>query len=355
MSSERPDFRPGDPRSKGAIPQRRVPQAWPKERRFRLLCLDGGGIRGIFPAVVLAELERRYAGNHPLSAYFDLVAGTSTGGIIALGLGASIPPAELADLYIRRGKEIFPPYPETTFGRLRGSLRKLGRYARYSYDEVVLRQILEDILGERRFGSSALRLTIPAFDGKHGEVFVYKTPHHRDYKFDRLELMVDVALATAAAPTSFRPHRHGGYILVDGGIWANNPIMLAIVEALTCFDLDRAQIDVLSIGCGNDPYLVSSIQVSLGGIWFWRNIFEAQMRLQSSAATNQARLLLGPPAVLRLEPPPASPPIELDDWRRAVEVLEPAARILVDQQGDAIARTFLQGPADPFIPVQYPD
>lgn len=60
------DFRPGDPRSKGAIPQRRIPQAWPKDRRFRILSLDGGGIKGLFPATVLAELERRYLGGAPV-------------------------------------------------------------------------------------------------------------------------------------------------------------------------------------------------------------------------------------------------------------------------------------------------
>src|SRR3977135_2302107 len=75
---------PGEPRSTGSIPQRRVPQTWPKDRRFRILSIDGGGIRGIFPAAVLAGLERRYAGGHSIASYFDLVAGTSTGGILAL-------------------------------------------------------------------------------------------------------------------------------------------------------------------------------------------------------------------------------------------------------------------------------
>ena len=69
--------------------------------------------------------------------------------------------------------------------------------------------------------------------------------------------MVDVGLATAAAPSYFRPLEHRGYTLVDGGVWANNPIMLALIEALICFDLDRDQIDILSLGCGDDQYVVS--------------------------------------------------------------------------------------------------
>src|SRR6266567_1551712 len=109
---------PGEPRSTGAIPQRRVPQAWPKDRRFRILSIDGGGIRGIFPAAVLAGLERRYTGGNSIVSYFDLVAGTSTGGILALGLGAGYAAADLLNLYVTRGNEIFPEPPTTVTGRL---------------------------------------------------------------------------------------------------------------------------------------------------------------------------------------------------------------------------------------------
>ena len=66
--------------------------------------------------------------------------------------------------------------------------------------------------------------------------------------------MVTVALATSAAPTYFRPLEHDGYVLVDGGVWANNPVMLAVIEALICFDITREQIDVLSLGCGDRSY-----------------------------------------------------------------------------------------------------
>src|SRR6476659_1951894 len=99
---------PGQARSSGAIPQRRVPQAWPKDRRFRILSIDGGGIRGIFPAAILAGLERRYTGGRSIASCFDLAAGTSTGGILALGLGAGYTAADLLDLYVTRGCEVFP-------------------------------------------------------------------------------------------------------------------------------------------------------------------------------------------------------------------------------------------------------
>jgi hypothetical protein len=108
MSETARDFRPGDPRSKGAIPQRRIPQDWPKGRRFRILSIDGGGIKGLFPATILAELEQRYLDGASVAGYFDLVAGTSTGGIIALGLGAGLKASELAAVYERRERRSFP-------------------------------------------------------------------------------------------------------------------------------------------------------------------------------------------------------------------------------------------------------
>jgi patatin-like phospholipase/acyl hydrolase len=347
-------LRPGEPRSAGAIPQRRVPQAWPKDRRFRILSIDGGGIRGVFPAAVLAGLERRYTGGHSIASYFDLVAGTSTGGILALGLGAGYTTCELLDLYVTRGCEIFPPLADAPFGGVRAWLRDKKHYARYLYDRGALERLLTDKLADRRFGDSSVRLCVPAFDGRHSEVFVFKTPHHLDYKMDRFERMVTVGLATAAAPTYFRPLEHGGYTLVDGGVWANNPIMLAVIEALICFDVGRDQIDVLSLGCGDDKYVVSQPEITKGGLWHWKKIMEAAMRLQSLAATNQARLLLGPPSVMRLDAPSFEPKIRMDDWRRSVAELVPAANAATASHGDQIAVMFLRDPVIPFVPVPPP-
>lgn len=344
------DFRPGDPRSKGSIPQRRIPQDWPKDRRFRILSLDGGGIKGLFPATVLGELEQRYLGGCSIAGYFDLVAGTSTGGILALGLGAGLTAAEMADIYLMRGPEVFPQPSDTAWGRIRSSWMKKRNYVLYNYERNPLEALLTAALGDKLLGDSTVRLCIPAFEGRHSEVFVFKTPHHRDYKLDRLEPMVKAALATAAAPTYFRPLEHNGYTLVDGGVWANNPIMLAIIEAMTCFDLNWDQIDVLSLGCGDDPYVVSPLQSVLGGKLAWRDLIFAAMRLQSLAATNQARLLLGPPAIQRIDPPANPKPIMLDDYRRSRDELIPAARNVVDAHGAQIATALLASPTDRFVP-----
>jgi hypothetical protein len=116
------------------------------------------------------------------------------------------------------------------------------------------------------------RLCIPLCEGEYGEVYIFKTPYHEDFKNDLHESMVHVGLATSAAPTYYRPRQAGGYTFVDGGVWSNNPTMIALTEALTSFDITREQVRILTIGCGDDPYTVGRSKVTLGGMWHWRDI-----------------------------------------------------------------------------------
>jgi patatin-like phospholipase/acyl hydrolase len=220
-------------RSAGALRERRVPQPWPEDRDFRILSLDGGGIRGIFPAAVLAGLEARYLGGRSVAQCFDLITGTSTGGILAIGLAAGLTATALRDVYVERGGEIFPPLPDGIVGGARRRLRSASQYFRYRYDRDALVSILTEMLGHGRLGAAQARLCIPSFDGRYGEVYIFKTPHHPDFKKDAYEHMVKVASATAAVPTFFQPLPDGGYTFVDGGVWANNPIMVGVVDALS--------------------------------------------------------------------------------------------------------------------------
>ena len=92
--------------------------------------------------------------------------------------------------------------------------------------------------GSLVMGSSDLRPSRPAYHPlicRYGEPYVFKTPHHPDYKKDQFERLVDVGLSTAAAPTVFAAVKRHGYQFVDGGIWANNPAMIGVVDAMTCF------------------------------------------------------------------------------------------------------------------------
>jgi hypothetical protein len=269
-------------------------------------------------------------------------------------MGAGLTAAALADLYTQRGAEIFPEPTDSPIGRMRVWWRAKRHYLHYHYEREGLEKLLSDTLGDKLFGDSIVRLCIPAFEGKHSEVFVFKTPHHADYKFDRFEPMVKVALATSAAPTYFRPLGHKGYTLVDGGVWANNPAMLAVIEALICFDVGRDQIDLLSLGSGEDPYVISDAKMNAGGKLAWSDVIFAAMRLQSLSAINQARLLLGPPSVYRIDPPPNPRPILLDNFRRSLDELVPAAKKAIAEQGERIASVFLREAASPYIPTPIP-
>jgi hypothetical protein len=253
-------------------------------------------------------------------------------------------------LYVECGHEVFPPGPSGVAGFLWRWWRDKALYLSTRYDRAGLERLLQSTLGDRFFGDAANRLCIPSFDGRHGEVYVFKTPHHPDYQTDRYERMTKVALATAAAPAFFRPLPDNGYVFVDGGVWANNPVMLGIIEALTCFEIEREQIEVLTLGCGDDSYVVSPGQLRRGGLFAWKDIIYAAMRLQSLAATNQVRLLLGPQSVIRIDAPTNEKKMALDDWRRAVDELPPRAHRALDAHGAAIAKMFLQEPAVHYVP-----
>ena len=334
-----------EPRSARALAARRRPLDWPEGREFRVLSIDGGGIRGIFPAAVLAELERRYLDGDSVAGYFDLITGTSTGGIIAIGLGAGIPATRILQFYVEDGQAIFPPK-----GRL-ARLWRARRLVTHMYDSQNLRVRLQQQLGSLTLRDSSSRLCIPSCDGTHGDIWVYKTPHHPDYQMDGSQGMVEVALATSAAPTYFRPLEDGGYRLLDGGLWANNPTMVGVVEALTALGAPAGRIRVLSLGCGSEPYKVGRWKMTAGGVLGWRDIAAGAMRYQSLGALGQARLLLGADRVDRIEPPASGQPIPLDDWERANAELPNAAAAAVNEHGEKVLSSYLDYLAAPYSPV----
>lgn len=331
-------------RSEGTNQTHRTPLPWPKDRPFRILSIDGGGICGILPASVLAELEIRYLDGQPIGAYFDMIAGTSTGGIISLALSRGLAAAEIRDVYIKRGGNIFPPASGVA-----KIWRRVRRLQRYPYERKPLEDELLRIFGDTAFGEARTRLCIPTFEGRHGEPWIYKTPHHPDYKRDRHASMVTVGLATAAAPTFFEALTNNGYVMIDGGLWANNPVMNALVDALTCFELERRQVRILSLGCGETAFEISDAKAR-GGLLHWWNVYWAAMRAQSKNALGQAYLLVGKDQVIRIDAPESRNSIDLDDYPRAKDELPHMARSLVEAGGAEIRRLFLQEKTDQYVP-----
>jgi patatin-like phospholipase/acyl hydrolase len=332
---------PHSRRSQGTIFHRREQLEWSADD-FRILSIDGGGIKGILPAAVLAECERRFLKGGSAANYFDMIAGTSTGGIIALGMAAGMRAEEVLEIYMRHGSEIFPqPWtPPTRFGR---ALRSVYQFARdlavYRYNREPLERALRDRFGNRKLGSVNVRLNIPAFDG-FNEVNVLKTPHHPDFRLDWQEELVTVALATSAAPTFFSTYRNGTRHFADGGVWANNPVMVALVDAMSCFNVDRHKIDILSLGCGDQDLRMTDGQIKRGGLFHWRTIIESAMHLQSQNALGQAGLLIGRDQLLRLTSAPTLEPIALDDFVRASHELPMQAKRLVDENVERLEAFF---------------
>jgi patatin-like phospholipase/acyl hydrolase len=262
-------------------------------QRFQILSLDGGGIRGIHTAAVLDCLERDF--NTRIADRFDLIVGTSTGGILALGLGLGVPVAELLDLYCSEGRRIFP-------AGVLGS-RWLRHWFRAKYSPRHLLRCVRLVFGERSLGDSRKALAIPYYDLGTGRPGIYKTSHHPDLRSDKGILAWQAAMGTTAAPSYLPASRHVQRSRhLDGGVWANNPVMVGVLEAYRFLGVPLENIRVLSLGtaeCVKDRpgYL------NWGGKLLWANAAaELIMRGQTDSATEMARHLLGEKHMLRVNP-----------------------------------------------------
>ncbi len=273
--------------------------------RFRILSIDGGGIKGVFPASFLAEVESAFSITS-VAQYFDLIAGTSVGGILALGLGLGLTARQITEFLVDLGPGVFPPGSMPTLRLLLGFER---------YDPGPLRRALSKLFGEKTLGDSQVRLLIPSFDAGKGDIHIYKTAHSKRLMMDYSVEAVEVAMATAAAPTYFPAYESDKNLtLLDGGIWGNNPVALAVVEAITLLAQDPGNIDVLSLGCTDEPL---DFQAGWHTGWYWlRRAILAAMHGQSSSALGMAMHLTGrdrgEERVLRIDPTVRSGRFSLD-------------------------------------------
>src|SRR5690606_262648 len=143
-------------------------------------------------------------------------------------------------------------------------------YFRPKYTRDQLEAALKRRFGDRRIGDSTTRLVIPSFDLDRGDIHLYKTAHHERLELDYKDLMVNVALATAAAPTFFPTYQTPtGTPLVDGGMWANNPVLVAAMEATSILGWPKEQVKILSIGCTLSPLDVGEARRKGKGKFFW--------------------------------------------------------------------------------------
>lgn len=200
---------------------------------FKILSIDGGGIKGLYSAVILADFEERYG---KLSNYFDLICGTSTGGIIALALAADLPAKEIVNLYKEHGPNIFP-YKNIVSRQLH-MFKQLVLTSKY--DDKVLKDALRNVFGEMRVKDCKVNVLIPTSNITKGTPCIIKNDHSPDLGRDSNHLLVDVALATAAAPTYFPIQtiptmEDSDDQFADGGLFGNNPSLHGIQEAYHYF------------------------------------------------------------------------------------------------------------------------
>ena len=316
----------------------------------RILCIDGGGILGTFPAAFLAEIEQHL--ENPVGSYFDLISGTSTGGIIAVALSLGHRASEIVNLYEERGPEIFRDSRGTLMSSFFKRLRGIRRIFRNKYDSDALRHALDEVLGEKRLGDAQTRLVIPAWNPVAQSVYIYKTAHHPRLRTDYRSRAVDAALATSAAPTYFRQHvtqRDVG--LIDGGIWANNPTAIATVEAIAVLGWPRESLRVLSLGCLEETYTISR-RAGLGALG--RKVVKLMLDGQSRGALGMAKLLTGHThdrnAVYRINHTVPYNAYRLDDTQ-AIQELKGLGHTIGRDRLPVIEPVFFDQPAEEFTPI----
>ena len=263
---------------------------------FRILSLDGGGIRGVIEAVILAEVEKIV--KVPLNRYFDLIAGTSTGSILATAIALGKKSEEIIQLYRQRGKLIFP-YTSLF------SLQRLNLIMRYGpsapkYSDKGLIEALQAEFGNTKLGDiKSPKLLITAYDTLDRQFIVFK--NWQDYKPWINSPLWEICVCSSSAPTFFPAHllttEDKTYSLIDGGIGANNPSACAIAEALR-LENPIKDISVLSIGTGDGNQVIPYAKVRGWGIiqWIWQGrLIEVIMDASADVNDYISKEVMSPP------------------------------------------------------------
>jgi uncharacterized protein len=297
--------------------------------RVRVLSIDGGGIRGIIPALVLAEIERR--ANRMVADLFDLIAGTSTGGILACALCAPdpLPASELVGLYAERGPRIFR---RSLWQRVRSGNGILDE----KYDSSELDEALEHFLSEKLLSETRPNLIVPAYDTNGPAPYFFKTRKVREQSAPDFPLSV-VARATSAAPTYFEALPAGGMSLVDGGVFAVNPAMCAFAEVLRHHPAGT-EVLLLSLGTGESTRRRPWSEVKDWGVAQWaRPILDVVFDGISDAVDYQLRHALGEGRYWRLQIELHGASDDLDDAGPSnIAALRRRAEDLISEQEETI-------------------
>lgn len=295
-----------------------------KRQVYHILSLDGGGIRGLLTVVLLQRLEAACPG---FLARVELFAGSSTGGILALGLAAGHTPAEARELYEKQGRLVFADSPLD-------NLRDAGHALGAQYGNAALKRALTAQFGDLRLGDLPRKVLISAFDLDNGPdnpppLRTWKPKFFHNYPgpgADTDERVVDVALRTSAAPSYFPVYQ--GY--VDGGVVAGNPSMAALAQALEPATGGQALADasLLSIGTGRNARTLGAENNDWGWLQWAPHFISLVLDGGSGVADYECRQLLGP-RYHRLNPL-LPERIDLDDIAKVPRLAEIGSRVMLE-------------------------
>ncbi|WP_151979998.1 CBASS cGAMP-activated phospholipase [Acinetobacter guerrae] len=237
-------------------------ETYDNNRNIKILSLNGGGVRGLFTISLLAELEsiieeREGRIDVKIGDYFDLITGTSIGGILALGLASGQSARDLRDTFKENAQSIFPSH---LF-----KWKKVLTLFRPIYNSEPLREAVTNMIPEdMRFNDLQRRVMVTSVNLSTGLPKFFKTPHNPMFTLDGKLKLVDAAMATSAAPTYFKPHYCSdlNHYFADGGLVSNNPSLVGIREVLIDMksdfpDAQPKDVKILNVGTLSENYCIS--------------------------------------------------------------------------------------------------
>ncbi|WP_442593844.1 CBASS cGAMP-activated phospholipase [Neobacillus sp. D3-1R] len=256
---------------------------------MKILCIDGGGIRGVLPIAILHAMEQEL--KRPIGDMFEVIAGTSTGAIIAAGVSININMKELLENYLKFGEKIF----------IRQA--KVGLF-KSVYSDRYLRCLLKKAFGELSLAEIDKPLIIPAVDVTHGKPFVHRSNYgHPDSENLSIKLW-DAVLSSCSAPVYFPPNNvENRYLSIDGGLWANNPSLVCITESLQFFQKNLNELKIVSLGTGMQKIDFRIESDKYWGVRHWLpfhfpsmkvtpKLLDLALNLSSESITYHSQLLL---------------------------------------------------------------
>lgn len=261
------------------------PEQMRSKQAFHVLALSGGGYRGLYTATVLQELE--VALGRPLAHHFDLICGTSVGGLLALGLASEIPAADLKAMVEDKSQRIF--------GKRNWLRTLLGPWLIAKHSDTGLREVLTEYFSNATIGSLKHRVLIPTVNCSTGRGQFFKTPHHPSIELDHRMALVDVGLATTAAPTYFPLSRNSRGVFADGGLVGNAPGFFGLheVNAFLAPGQD-VTVRVLAIGTMTIGATIRGGSSLDRGFMQWRSkLFDLVISAQESSVDYMLKQLLG--------------------------------------------------------------